>query len=129
MPHLTIHFSESLAKRVDLDALCADLRATIADQGAYPVGGIRVRAVAVAHQSVADGHPDNGFFDMVFRIAPGRDAEVKRATGDALMEVVERALANMLAQPHLAISLEIIEIDSDFSWKINSIHPRLQAKH
>ena len=127
MPHLTIHFSSALANATDIDALCARLRGVIAGLGAYPVGGIRVRAIPVVHQSVGDGDARNGFFDMVFRIAPGRSDAVKQETGVALMAAVENALASQLAEPHLAISLEIVEIDSRFSWKTNSMHARLEA--
>ena len=128
MPHLTIHFSENLGSVVDMDALCESLRNVLVEQGAYPVGGIRVRAIPVRHQAVADGHAENAFFDMVFRIAPGRSPAIKQATGSDLMKVAETALGDVLARPHLAISLEIVEIEKDYSWKTNSIHPRLAAE-
>lgn len=95
------------------------------DLGCFPVGGIRVRAWATPAQAIADGHPDNTFADLVLRMGAGRDASTKRAAGAAIMSAAETFFAAELARPHFALALEIIEISKDYSWKTNSIHPRL----
>ena len=94
--------------------------------GLFPLAGIRVRAHPMPHSSIADEHPNNAFADMILRIGEGRSDEQKAAAGAALMEVAKSAFAAQLAQPHFALSLEIIEISKRFSWKANSIHPRLK---
>ena len=43
------------------------------------------------------------------------------------MAVAEMHFAVELARPHFALSLEITEIDGKFSWKTNTIHPRLRG--
>lgn len=125
MPHLSIQYSANLDGQSDMKVLCAALLEALLASGIYPLGGIRVRAISCVDYAIADGHPANGFADMVLRIGAGRTAEEKSATGKALMAAAEQHFAGQLASPHFALSLEILEINSAFSWKSNSIHPRL----
>lgn len=128
MPHLTIQHSPSLAARYEMAALCEALRVEMVAQGCFPIGGIRVRAWPTPAEAIADGHEVNAYADMVLRMGAGRSAEVKRAAGAALMAIAEAFFADDLAKPHFALALEIIEIDPEFSWKTNSIHPRLKGQ-
>lgn len=127
MPHLVIQYSAELDTHCDMSRLCEMLRVAMAEAGCFPLGGIRVRAWPMPHQAVADAHADNQFADMVLRMGAGRSVEVRRAAGQALMKVAEAFFAEQLAQPHFALSLEIVEIDPEMSWKKNAIHPRLKA--
>ena len=43
------------------------------------------------------------------------------------MEAAEAFFADDLSRPHFALTLSVEEADSQFSWKTNSIHPRLRA--
>ncbi len=95
-------------------------------EGCFPVGGIRVRAWPTPDEAIADGHADNAYADLVLRMGAGRSAEVKTAAGRAIMAAAEAFFAEELARPHFALALEIVEISPDFSWKTNSIHPRLR---
>lgn len=126
MPHLQLQYSDNLASRIDFAQLCRDLNSTLADTQLFPVGGIRVRAIPVAVYSIADNHEENSFLDAVLRIGVGRSKEQKNMVGKRLMEKLEAKCAELLATPHFALSLEIVEIDPEFSWKTNSIHPRLK---
>lgn len=128
MPHLTIQHSPSLSSKFDMPALCDALRKVMADQGCFPLGGIRVRAWPTPAEAIADGHPQNAYADLVLRMGAGRSADVKRAAGQAIMDAAETFFADALAQPHFALALEIVEIDPDLSWKTNSIHPRLKGR-
>lgn len=126
MPHLIIQYSENLGEQANMTELCAVMSKAIQQTGLFPLAGIRVRAHPMPHSSIADEHPNNAFADMILRIGEGRSDEQKAAAGAALMEVAKSAFAAQLAQPHFALSLEIIEISKRFSWKANSIHPRLK---
>lgn len=126
MPHLTLQHSASLAARHDMAALCEALRTVMVAQGCFPLGGIRVRALPVSAEAIADAHPDNAFVDMVLRMGAGRAPDTRKAAGEALMAQAAAFFADDLAKPHFALSLEIVEIDPEMSWKTNSIHPRLK---
>ncbi|MEP4198708.1 MAG: 5-carboxymethyl-2-hydroxymuconate isomerase [Aliishimia sp.] len=127
MPHLTLQHSAALSQRYDMTALCENLRKVMVAQGCFPTGGIRVRAWPTPAQAVADGHPDNVYVDLILRMAVGRTADVKRAAGDAIMAATETFFADDLTRAHIAIALEIVEIEPEFSWKTNTIHARLKG--
>ncbi len=110
-----------------MQSLCEKLLAVLISTKLYPLGGIRVRALSCEAAAIADCHPSNAFADMVFRIGTGRSEADKKMTGKVLMETAEFHFAAELATPHFALSLEIVEIDPVFSWKTNSIHPRLKG--
>jgi 5-carboxymethyl-2-hydroxymuconate isomerase len=126
MPHLTIQYSHNIS-RERAEQLCAALLQTLLETRLYPQGGIRVRAFPSETYVVADGHPRNAFVDMVFRIGAGRSVVDKKTTGESLMQAAETVFASELANPHFALSLEIVEIDPLLSWKTNSIHARLKG--
>jgi 5-carboxymethyl-2-hydroxymuconate isomerase len=129
MPHLTIQYSSNLDLRADTQALCDNLRAVMAQSGIFPLGGIRVRAFAAQASSIADGHPDNAFADMILRMGAGRSDSDRHRAGEAIFAAAQSFLATEFEQPHFALSLEIVEIDAGMSWKENSIHPRLKANN
>jgi len=127
LPHLSIQHSLHLTTD-HMRSLCDKLLAALVTTELYPVGGIRVRALPCPAVAIADCHPSNAFVDMVFRIGAGRSEADKKKTGELLMKTAEAHFATDLALPHFALSLEIIEIDPVFSWKTNSIHPRLKGQ-
>lgn len=125
MPHLTIQYSKNLESVADIRLLCQELRLTMIDTGIFPLGGIRVRAFSAAEFSIADNNENNAFVDLVLRIGAGRTIVEKKAAGDALMQKSQHFFRTMLDTPYFALSLEVIEIDAELSWKSNSIHARL----
>lgn len=127
MPHLIIQYSENIDPRIDMKQLCDQLNDTMCASAMFPKGGIRVRAYPTAAYSIADQHPQNAFIDMVLRIGAGRTLEQKRDFGHTLINQVSDNCKDLLSEPHFALSLEIVEIDPDLSWKVNTIHPRLKT--
>lgn len=126
MPHLVIQYSENLDAVTDMQALCSALHGVMIETGLFPLGGIRVRAQACAAYAIADLDPANGFADLVLRMGTGRTPEEKKRAGDALVSAAQEHFQALLDEPHFALSLEVVEIDPDLSWKVNSIHPRLK---
>jgi 5-carboxymethyl-2-hydroxymuconate isomerase len=127
MPHLSIQYSDNINSG-EIAALCSSLHSVMSGTGIFPLGGIRVRAMVCSIFAVADLHPDNAFVDMVLRIGVGRTEAEKSAVGEAIMEKARDVFFVRHAQPHFALSLEIVEIHPQLSWKSNSIHPRLKGK-
>ena len=128
MPHLILEYSAPLAEKYDMNAACHALKNVLLTFDLYPVGGIRVRARPCPYYAIADEHPENNFLDMIFRIGAGRTGDQKAETGRAIMAAAEAFFADALATPHFALSLEIQEISKPFSWKTNTIHPRLRKE-
>lgn len=128
MPHLTMQYSANLEMKADIDRLCTRVHAVILETGLFELGAIRVRALTADHYAIADRLAENAFIDMVFRIGRGRSEEDKTRTGEAIFAAAVDELTPLFATPHFALSLEIVEIDSDLSWKKNAIHPRLRGQ-
>lgn len=126
MAHLIIQYSSNLSSHFDQQALCDRLHQTMVDAAFFPVGGIRVRTIIVAHYAIADKHTKNGFVDMVLRMGAGRTVEQKASIGETLVKASQEFFKPLLDEPYFALSLEVVEIDKELSWKVNSIHPRLK---
>jgi 5-carboxymethyl-2-hydroxymuconate isomerase len=121
MPHQIIEYSANLESEVDIEALVRVLHETAAGIDALPIGGLRTRAVARQHYQIADGHPDNTFINVVFRLAPGRPFDVRKAAGEKLFEALCDYLEPSYSSSPLAISYEIQELDADLRWKKNNL--------
>ena len=128
MPHFTFDYSANLEGLVDLKALAKLIHQTMMETGLFELGAIRVRGFCADVYAVADLLEQNSFIDMSLRIGKGRsDADRKRA-GEAIFAAVSDFLSERFETPHFMLSLEIREIDAEFSWKKNAIHPRLRQK-
>lgn len=126
MPHLVVQYSENLDAVTDMQALCAVLHRVMLDTGLFPPGGIRVRAFPCTAYAIADLDRKNGFADMVLRMGAGRSEADRKRAGEAIMTAARAHFQTQLDEPYFALSLEVVEIDPDLSWKVNSIHPRLK---
>ena len=128
MPHLRLEYSGNLEGKADMAAVCSAAHEAILATGIFELGAPRVRAFPAPHYAIADRHVENGFVDMIFRLGAGRSIEDKKRVGDAIMAAVVATLAPLFAEPHFALSLEVVEIDPALSWKTNSMHARLRGK-
>ncbi|AJZ61319.1 5-carboxymethyl-2-hydroxymuconate isomerase family protein [Paraburkholderia fungorum] len=132
MPHLTLEYSANLADEDSIGRLCRSLAQCLDaqrenEQRVYPLGGIRVRALRCAQYSIADGRADAAFLHAVLKIGAGRSDAAKKATGDALFEVIKQHFATEFEKHGLALSLEINEFSESGTWKHNNLHARLKA--
>lgn len=127
MPHLIVQYSANLESSLDLEDFGRKMHEAMLVSGTFPLAGIRVRAFAADHAIIADQHEKNAFIAMVLRMGAGRSLEEKRKAGDLVMEAAKAATEQLLSEPYFALSLEIVEIDPELSWKANSIHPRLKV--
>lgn len=128
MPHFIFEYSGNLEGRLDLQDLCDRTRAVAIETGIFEEGGIRVRTHRTDIYAIADKDPRNAFLHLMVRIGSGRSAEVRKAAGDKIFDVVAEVCAPLLAEPYFALTVEMCEIDPVTTWKKNSIHPRLRGK-
>jgi len=131
MPHLTLEYSANLRDSADFGPLCAELARTLVAQRAdgkpvYPIGGVRVRAIAADHWCIADGRADAAFVHARLAVGAGRAEATRKATGDAVFAVMKRHFAQIFERQGLALSLEIAEFSETGTWKHNNLHARLR---
>jgi len=126
MPHVTMEYSANLENQVDMTALCKLVHTTGLETGLFELGAVRVRALRADHYAIADLMEANSFIDVSIRIGLGRSDEDKKRLGQAINDAMVTALEPQLAEPHFALSIEVREINSPLSWKVNAIHPRIR---
>jgi 5-carboxymethyl-2-hydroxymuconate isomerase len=125
MPHLIVEHTDNLAEEAAIPDLLRKANAVlIAQNGVFPIGGIRSRAIRLTDYCVADGAADDAFVHLTLKIGAGRTAEQKQAAGDALFAMVKEHFAALFARRFLALSLEIQEFSEAGTWKQNNIHSR-----
>jgi 5-carboxymethyl-2-hydroxymuconate isomerase len=128
MPHLTVEYSANLEGRTDLDQLCVALHTAMMASGLFELGAVRVRTLRADHYAVADRLPQNAFAHLTLRIGSGRSLADRKRAGEIIFAAASTALAPLFTTPHFALTLEMVEIDPDLSWKKNAIHPRLRQQ-
>jgi len=128
MPHFTIEYSANLDAEVDLGAVCEVVRKAAVETGIFPVGGIRVRAIACQHYAIADGRKDYGFLAMLLRLGEGRDLAARKKAGEHVFRALSAYLDPVFAQRKFALSFDMQINDKETSWKRNNIHDALKAE-
>ena len=126
MPHLMIDYSANVEPDVDIGGLCNTLRDVAASIDAFPLAGVKVRAVRVDHYAIADGNPEHGLIDISVRIREGRDMETKQNAAQKIFEAANEFVADVMQRRSLALSLELRDIDAALSPKSGSIRKYLE---
>ncbi len=121
MPHLTVEYSANLETDIDIESLLRVLHETACNIEAFPMAGIRTRAVSRKNYEIADGHVDNAFVALILRIAPGRSLEIRKAAGEEIFAAFCNYLEPIYATRPLAISFEMQELDGEFRWKKSNL--------
>ena len=125
MPHISLEYSANLEERINIQGLCEQLRSEAATIAAFPMPGIRVRALKAEYYAMADGDPKHGFIDISVRLRAGRPEDVKQDATQRLFNAAKAYLAPVLATSSLALSLEMRDIDPELSPRTGTIRDHL----
>ena len=126
MPHFQIEYSSNIEDVVDISALCNTIRASAATVQAFPLAGIRVRAVRVEHFSIADGNPKHGFIDLSIRLREGRPDDVKLDALTIIFSALKNFTAKAMETRPIALSTEMRDIDNVLSAKFGNIRDYME---
>lgn len=124
MPHFSIEYSANLDDDFEMTDLCDCLRRVGIETGIFPLAGIRVRALRCDAYSIADGNPQHGFIDIHVRLGKGRDLETRKRATAQIFEAAQAYVSARMKRP-IGLSMEMREIDPDFSPKLNTIRDHL----
>lgn len=128
MPHITLEYSANMEARADMAALCNHLRLAAIETGVMPMPGIRVRAFAARHVSIADGDPDHAFVDISVRLREGRDLVTRKRATQIIFDAAKDFLTPVLDSSSLALSIETRNINAELSPKTGTIRDHLKMK-
>jgi 5-carboxymethyl-2-hydroxymuconate isomerase len=127
MPHFIVEYTANLEQEGDIPALLKKANDTlIAQNGVFPIGGIRSRAIRLEHYCMADGQADYAFVHAQLKIGAGRDEATRRRVGDALFDMMKAHFAALYEKRYLALSMEITEFSEAGTWKHNNVHARFK---
>jgi len=126
MPHFQIEYSANIEDEVDISALCDNIRTSAAKVQAFPIAGIRVRAVRVEHFAIADGNPKHGFIDLSIRLREGRPDNVKLDALNMIFSTLKNFTANAMKTRSIALSAEMRDIDNVLSAKFGNIRDHMK---
>lgn len=93
MPHCIIEYSQSVATRVEIDALVAATHAGAISSGLFPESDIKTRAIAYAHYN--NGGTQDAFVHVTVRLLSGRDDQQKSDLSEKLLAGIEPLLADV----------------------------------
>ncbi len=125
MPHIIADYSANLDDLIDIAGFCERLRQTAVGIEAFPMPGVRVRALRADHYAIADGGPQHGYIDISVRLRGGRSDEVKAEIAETIFAAARDYLSDHLAVHSLALSLELRDIDPELSPKYGTIRDHL----
>lgn len=129
MAHFIVEYTHNIAADARIPALLRKANETlIAQDGVFPIGGVRSRAIELENWCMADGADDYAFVHGTLKMGAGRDPAVRKRTGDALFEMMKTHFADLYARRYLALSMEIYEFDEAGTWKHNNVHARFRPK-
>ncbi|AJG23057.1 MULTISPECIES: 5-carboxymethyl-2-hydroxymuconate Delta-isomerase [Cupriavidus] len=127
MPHIIVEYTDNIRADARVPALLKTINdVLIAQDGVFPIGGIRSRALALTDYRMADGEEDYAFVHITLKIGAGRPEAARKAACDALFEAVKAHFAELYARRYLALSMELVEFNEGGSYKHNNVHARFK---
>ena len=127
MPHLTIEYTSNIKAEARIPELLANAnQILIAQNGLFPIGGIRSRAIELTDYCIADNQADYAFVHCNLKIGAGRTDADKKRVCDHLFEALKDHFAALFAKRYLALSLELNEFSESGTYKHNNIHARFK---
>jgi 5-carboxymethyl-2-hydroxymuconate isomerase len=117
MPHLVLEYSSNLPDEPDLDLALRRLHEAMTTAGPFDLANVKSRAVRHERFRAADGAPDRAFVHLTAAVLAGRDAEVLRATAEALLAVLRETFPRARAERRCDFTVEIREMRRDLYFK------------
>jgi 5-carboxymethyl-2-hydroxymuconate isomerase len=128
MPHLVVEYTDNIRSAAGIKAFLRKANRVLLDQdGIFPTGAIRSRAIELHDYVVADDTADDAFVHATLKFGAGRTAAQKKKVGDELFAMMKAHFEELFAARSLALSLELYEFDESGTYKHNNIHARYRT--
>jgi 5-carboxymethyl-2-hydroxymuconate isomerase len=128
VPHFIVEYTDNIAQRADIPALLSKVAATLAAQnGVFPLGGIRARAIKCRDYRVGDGESGTAFVHAILKIGCGRAADAKKKVCDELFALMQEHFRHKATPRAVRVSMELYEFDEGGTYRLNNVHARFQG--
>jgi 5-carboxymethyl-2-hydroxymuconate isomerase len=125
--HLTYEYTANIQAEADITGLLRKSnQILIAQDGVFPTGGLRSRAIELTEYFIADGAADYAFVHGTLKIGAGRNEATRKRVCDALFAMMKEHFAAAFAKRYLALSLELYQFDEGGTYKHNNLHARFK---
>lgn len=127
MPHFVVEYTDNLKEETDIRELLKKANTILmAQDGAFPIGGIRSRAIELKDYVMSDDEEDYAFVHASLTIGAGRSKEVVKKVCDELFAMMTDHFAELFEQRYLALSMEHGDFGEAGTYKKNNVHGRLR---
>ncbi len=126
MPHLVVEYTDNLQQETDIRLLLEKANTILINQqGLFPAGGIRSRAIKLDNYVIADGKEDYAFVHASLTVAAGRSEKDLHRVCEELFSMITDHFEELYKNRYLALSLELNEFTRP-TLKKSNIHARFQ---
>jgi 5-carboxymethyl-2-hydroxymuconate isomerase len=117
MPHLVLECSANVPDPPDFDRVLERLHEAMTTAGPFDLANVKSRVVRRELFRVADGATERSFVHLSVAVLAGREADVLRATANALLAVLQESFSRALTARRCEITVEIREMRRDLYLK------------
>lgn len=122
MPHFVVEYTDNLKQETDIRLLLKKANEILIDQdGVFPVGGIRSRAIELKDYVMADDQEEYAFVHASLTVAAGRSEQAIKKVCDELFEMITAHFKEVFERRFLALSMEFNEFAAG-TYKKNNVH-------
>jgi 5-carboxymethyl-2-hydroxymuconate isomerase len=127
MPHFLVEYTDNIKAEARIPELLRKAnRVFIAQNGVFPLGGIRSRAIELKDYAVADCADDYAFVHCSLKIGSGRTPEQKHKAFEELFAMLKEHFREIYNARPFALSMEVGEFSEGGTYKYNNLHERLK---
>lgn len=117
MPQIAIEYSSNLAGTIDAEAIGRAVHAALVEHAGADLANCKTRLVRLDHYLIGDGDAKRAMIHADVRILPGRSDDQKRRLGQAVLETLQRSVAD-ISGFDLQLTVEVRELDGSNYHKL-----------
>lgn len=121
MPHIIIDYSRGASEVVDIEGMVRAVHREVRDGGLVEPAAVRTLAREATVSLVADEHPQNHFIQIIIRVAPGREPEVKKQLLHGVFKAARGVAEVALANGRIGLRADLHQSDPEFAISASSI--------
>ncbi len=127
MPHFVVEYTDNLNGETDIRLLLKKANdILIAQEGVFPIGGIRSRAIELKDYVMSDDQEDYAFVHASLKVGGGRSKEAVKKVCDELFDMITDHFSENFEKRYLALSMEYNEFSEAGTYKKNNVHDRFK---
>lgn len=117
MPQITVEYSQALAETFDRRAFAMALHPMAAEMIGSDLASFKTRFHALAETVIGDGDAAHAMVHVDFRLLSGRQAELKRQLGEAVLDLA-RSYVHRAEGLDIQVTVEIRDLDRPHYHKV-----------